>query len=41
MIETLVGMGETLKTATSDDFMVTEITNLAKRLRAHHEAELK
>ncbi len=40
MIETLVGMGETLKTATGDDFMVSEIANLAKKLRAHHEAEL-
>lgn len=39
-IETLVGMGETLRTATGDEFMATEIANLAIKLRKHHEAEL-
>ena len=39
-IETLVGLGETLRTATGDEFMVNEISALAKKLRKHHEAEL-
>jgi gliding motility-associated protein GldC len=39
-IETLVGMGETLRGATGDEFMANEIAALAKKLRKHHETEL-
>ena len=39
-IETLVGMGETVRGATGDDFMANEIAALAKKLRKHHETEL-
>jgi gliding motility-associated protein GldC len=39
-IETLVGMGETVRGATGDEFMANEIAALAKKLRKHHETEL-
>ena len=39
-IEMLVGLGETLKVATGDDFMVNEISEVAKKLRKHHEVEI-
>jgi gliding motility-associated protein GldC len=39
-IETLVGMGETLRGATGDEYMANEIAELAKKLRKHHEKEL-
>ena len=39
-IETLVGMGETVRGATGDEFMANEIAALAKKLRTHHEKEL-
>lgn len=39
-IETLVGMGETLRGATGDEYMAKEMAELAKKLRKHHETEL-